>query len=246
MKFETTKSEHNIEIKNVSNNRKDLIKQPEYCDLKVLPKLNTSSLIVGRSGSGKSVLLANLLKGCYKDVFKLKILISPTGLTDDVQKSMGCQIVITELNEASEFLASLMKIQEKSIASLGAHKAPLVCIVFDDVMGEKFLGTSEFTACFTRSRHYNFTIFALSQKYSGIPKKCRLQLNNLIFYASQDSEINWIVEDFCPANYSKKAFAAMIKWTTSEKFSFMYINMSADEDERYRKNFNEIIVLHPI
>ena len=241
--FKTTKSEHNIEIKNVANNRKDLIKQPDFCNLKVIPKLNTSTLIVGRSGSGKSVLLANLLNECYKDVFKLKILISPTGSSDDVQKSMGCNMVITDLREASEFLDALMKIQEKTITAKGAHKAPLVCIVFDDVMGEKFLGTAEFTACFTRSRHYNFTIFALSQKYSGIPKKCRLQLNNLIFYASQDSEINWIVEDFCPANYSKKAFASLIKWTTSEKFSFMYINMSADESERYRKGFNEIIAL---
>lgn len=245
--FETTKIEHSngtMEIKNVENNRKDLIKQPELCDLKIIPKLNTSSLVVGRSGSGKSVVLSNLLKNCYKDAFKLKVLISPTGETDDVQKSMKCDIVITDLKEGVQFLEGIMKTQAKYIKEKGAHKAPLICIIFDDVMGEtQFLNSSQFCACFTRSRHYNLTIFALSQKFTGIPKKCRVQTNNLIFFKGQDSEVIGVADDFCPANMSKKDFASLIKWVTSEPHAFLYINMSADESERYRKKFDEYIVL---
>ena len=175
------------------------------------------------------------------------MLISPTAKIDNVQSDMKADIIISDLKEAIEFMEGLMKFQEKLISEKGADKSPLICIIFDDVMGEtKFLNSAVFTSCFTRSRHYNLTVFCLSQKFTGIPKRCRVQANNLIFFKGQDSEVLGVADDFCPSNYSKKDFAAMIKWTTMEPHSFLYINMSADEDERYRKNFNEIIVLHPI
>ena len=157
---------------------------------------------------------------------------------------MHADIVITDLKEAVEFLQGIMKYQEKAISEKGAHKAPLIAILFDDIMGEgKFLNSAEFTACFTRSRHYNITVFCLTQKFTGIPKRCRVQANNLMFFRGQDSEVLGVADDFCPTNTSKKKFAEMIKWATSEPHSFLYINMSADEDERYRKNFEEIICM---
>ena len=244
MEFETRKIEHDLEIKNVANNSKDSIKQPEFCESKTVPRMNTSTLIVGRSGSGKSVLLTNILKECYKDAFQLKVLISPTAATDDVQKAMGADIVVTDLKEAIEFLEGIMKVQERYIKERGADKAPLICVIFDDVMGEtRFLNSPEFTGCFTRSRHFNMTIFCLTQKFTGIPKRCRVQANNLIFFKGQDSEVQGVADDFCPTNYTKKDFSALIKWATSEPHAFLYINMSAPEETRYRKNFDHVIVL---
>ena len=40
---------------------KDEIKSPKLAELGVIPKINSSIIIVGKSGSGKSVLLHNLL-----------------------------------------------------------------------------------------------------------------------------------------------------------------------------------------
>lgn len=245
--FKTTHIVHdvkNLQVTNITGNSKDKIQQPDFCDKKLVPRLNTSTLIVGRSGSGKSVLLCNLLKNCYQEAFHLKVLISPTGLTDDVQKSMNPDVIVTDLKEGVEFLEGLMKTQEKYIIEKGSHGAPMVCLILDDVMGEnKFLSHSVFVACFTRSRHYNLTVFFLSQKYSGLPKKCRLQVNNVLHFKSQSSENKWISDDFCPSNMTNKKFIELIEWATYEPHSFLYINNSAPEDERYRRNFDEIIIL---
>lgn len=242
MNYNTKKLHHDIKIENVKNNRKDKIQMPKLCEERIISRLNSSTLIVGRSGSGKSVLLQNLLKNCYKDVFHLKVLISPTAKTDDVQKEMGADIVISSLDEAVRFLQGIMEVQERYIKQIGADKSPLIALLLDDIMGEtKFLNSSQFTACFTRSRHFNMTVFCLTQKFTGIPKRCRVQANNLIFFKGQDTEIQGVAEDFCPTNMSKKEFMKIIKWATSDPHSFLYINMHSKEEDRYRKNLDEVI-----
>ena len=60
---------------------KDEIKQPALADAGVIPKLNTSNIIVGKR-SGKSVLLQNLItkpEFYGNNVFDKIFLISPTG-----------------------------------------------------------------------------------------------------------------------------------------------------------------------
>ena len=67
---------------------KDEIESPKLAEAGVIPKINSSIIIVGKSGSGKSVLLHNLLtqKQFYNkyEYFDKIILISPTAEQDDV------------------------------------------------------------------------------------------------------------------------------------------------------------------
>lgn len=59
---------------------KDLIKHPALSEEMVIPKLCTSTILVGKSGSGKSVLLHNLMtrKEFFAGHFDKIFLISPT------------------------------------------------------------------------------------------------------------------------------------------------------------------------
>ena len=243
--FKTTKiiTDSDLVVKPINNNSKDLIKNPELSNLNVIPKLLTSSLIVGRSGSGKSILMNYMInhKDMFKGWFDLIVLISPTCTTDDVQIAFGADECIDDLDMADEFLNNLMELQKKNIEEYSAEHASKICIVFDDIIGHTFLNSNSFTACFTKCRHYNFTVFCLSQQYKSIPKKCRLQTNGLFFFKSSDTETQSVVDDFNPPNCSRKKFLNVIQQANGDDHGFLYINMKSPFSTRYRKNFDEII-----
>ena len=239
-------NKHRIEggftVLSQGHNSKDDILQPRLAQKNVIPQINTSSIIIGRSGSGKSILVSHLINQCYKGFFDLITIISPTAKSDDVQKTIKAQVVLTDIEKAPEFIQGLMNTQEKHIKKFGAELSPKVCIIFDDIMGfTSFLNSQEFTACFTRSRHYNLTIFCCSQKYVGLPKRCRLQANALFFFKAPDTESMAVVEDHTPPSWSKKKFLEVVKWATSEKYAFLFINMKCDFQERYRIGFDFMI-----
>ena len=70
---------------------KDAIQHPKLSEEGVIPKLCCSTVLVGKSGSGKSVLLQNLMtrKEFFAGHFDKVFLISPTGEADDVQKALN-------------------------------------------------------------------------------------------------------------------------------------------------------------
>ena len=77
-----TKMNKDYDIRPVKTS-KDAIKHPKLSEEGVIPKLNCSTILVGKSGSGKSVLLHNLLtrKEFFHGHFDKIFLISPTGET---------------------------------------------------------------------------------------------------------------------------------------------------------------------
>lgn len=226
--------------------RKDKIKQPDLAKEDVIPRINSAALFIGHSGSGKTTLLANLLtrKEMYKKAFDEVFLISPTAKTDDIQGylELDDDHIIDDLSEAPQFLRDLMDEQKAKIEKEGAHRAPLFCIIFDDVIANnELMKTAEFTKCFIACRHYNFTTFICAQSFKGVPRKCRLQANNIFFFRGSNSEMEAVLEDRSPPGLDKKTGMRMIEFATKEQYSFLHINMRVPMEERYRRNLDEII-----
>ena len=239
------KSKTMLKIKPIPT-KKDKIKQPELSKQDVIPRINSSILLIGHSGSGKTTLLANLLlrKDMYKNAFDDVYLISPTAKSDDIQKSLKLEDdhIIDDLSEAPAFIEELMEDQREDIENDGAHKAPLKAIVFDDVIGDKDLLSSQaFVKCFIAARHYNFTTFICSQSFKGVPRKCRLQANNVFFFRGSNSEMEAVLEDRSPPQMNKKQGMEMIEFATKEEYSFLHINMRKRFEERYTRNLDETI-----
>jgi hypothetical protein len=230
--------------------RKDKVKQPHLADAGVIPKLNTSTLIIGKSGSGKSVLMHNLLtrKEFYnKDqYFDRVILISPTGESDDIQTSMhiDSSMVFTDMEEAENALKILQSVQEEDVKENGSDKASKVCVILDDVASQsKFMRSEPFISLFIRSRHFNCTVFLLSQHFKIIPKICRLQASQMYFFAVSNTESECLCEEQAPPKMKKRNFMRLVDDALREPFSFLSICLKSPWETRFRKGLAMVINL---
>lgn len=254
--LETCK-EHDLEIHKIETS-KDLIKQPKLAEdeKKIIPALGNSIVINGKSGSGKSTLLTNLItgpqffgkseenpKGWFDEIF----LFSPTADGDDVQKALKIkkEHVYTDLDEAPELISVILSSQKEKLEGGGkAHKAPQYAVIFDDVIGEtSFMNTKEFLQTFYMVRHRNCTTFICSQHYKRVPKVCRQQASFVFFFAGSQAEVDTVVEDFAPPEYTRKEFESLVNYATRGDHSFLTICMKVDASLRFRKNLNEFLVL---
>jgi hypothetical protein len=235
--------------------RKDDIKQPEAAQADVIPRLTSNCLFVGASGSGKTTLLVNLIKGknFWKGWFDRVILVSPTAKTDDIQKEIHEYIddedqdLITDLAAAPGRIQELMDEQRALIEELGADKAPQVLLIYDDVVSDKDLLTSDqFGKSFIMSRHHNFTTCLCTQSFTQAPRKCRLQCQNLFYYRGSNSEMELLAEELSPPGFTKAMMRLLIAYCTKEPYSFLHVNRRSPFEQRYRVNLDQVVDLDSV
>jgi hypothetical protein len=219
----------------------------------VIPRTTSNVLFIGSSGSGKSTLLVNLVESPQfygNGTFDRKILISPTCKSDDIQKQLTeihSDDMIDDLKKAGSFLEELMQEQREVIESEGAGAAARVLLIFDDCVADKqFLKLEVFTKVFIASRHYGLTVFICSQSFTQVPRRCRLQAQNIFVFPGSNSEMEVLAEETSPPGFSKRQMANLISFCTEEKFSFMHFNRRVPHEIRYRKNLNEIVDLSTV
>ncbi len=229
---------------------KDLIKQPPSVEKGIIPKLGSSILAVGVSGSGKSVLVQNLVcddrfYGGNKS-FKHIFLVSPTGDTDSIQKALKLpkECIVTNLKEAPKALEKIYEYQKKQVKNLGTHRADQICVIFDDCISDSDLMKEPiFIKCFIASRHYACTTILCSQHFTKVPRICRLQASALYFFACSRTEAETISDQLAPPQMHKKSFLQLIDDCTSEQYSFLSIYMRMPWEKRFRKNLDQIVNL---
>ena len=233
---------------------KDKIKQPEAADLDVIPRLTSNILFVGASGSGKSTLLINLIKEkqYWRGWFDKIVLVSPTAKTDDIQKHIQ-EIkdvdleVIDDLKEAPKRIRELMDEQRADLESMGAHKATQILLMYDDVIADRdLLKSDEFGSSFIMSRHFNFTTALCAQSFTQVPRKCRLQCQNLFYFRGSNSELELLAEEFSPPGFTKKQARNLISFATDGPYAFFHCNRRVPFEIRYRRNLDEVIVLDSV
>lgn len=227
---------------------KDNIEQPEAVKNNVIPRFASSILLIGRSGSGKSILCQNLIfdERFYGGFFDEVFLISPTAKSDSIQKQFNIpdSNIIDDLEIAPEKINSLMEFQRKSIVKNGVEKSLKLCFIFDDVIGDpKFMRTDILTKLFIACRHFNIHCVVCSQSYKSVPKRMRLQALMICLFPSSNNEIESICEDYCPNHHSKKEFFKIVKYATNEPYNFLTILNTVQMKDRYRKNLDTIISL---
>lgn len=228
------------------------IKQRPMMESGVIPQVNTSTLIIGRSGSGKTCLLCNLLQQPHfygkdhtgKPYFDQTIIFSKTGGTalDDTYDNIDYLTKDNFVNDLQpEIIDEIIKSQEQHIKKNGFGKRKLL-LIFDDVLSEpKFLKSKQFVKLWVELRHYCCTVICNSQSYTKIPRVARLQITCLFFFPASYNEIEVLADQQAPPNMNKKEFIKLVQYATNEPFNFLYINNKLPITERFRKNLDKVI-----
>lgn len=240
-----------LDIKPVKSSKDKLkAKYPKLAQEGHIPAPNTCTIIVGSAGSGKSVLINNLLTndnmwGGYFEKQNI-YLISQTGTSDDVVRDLDLpeENVFEDLMKGIRFLEKLMTINRAIIKHAGAYNAPEVLIIFDDCINDsRLLKDQFFKKLFVMNRHLNVTVICSVQHYKKIPPMARNQCMNTIIFQDNLATFEMFAETFAPPAYSKREFIEIMNDATREPYSFLFMNKSLPHRIRYRKTFKYIIEL---
>jgi hypothetical protein len=114
-------------------------------------------------------------------------------------------------------------------------------IVFDDLVLEKNQALIE--DYFIRARKLNCCVIYLSQSYYAVPLMIRRNISYLIIKRLQSlKDLYGILREYS-LGVDKKILKKIYDDSTKTKQDFLMVDMEADAENRFRKNFNDIFEL---
>ena len=232
---------------------KSKIPQRPLMEANIIPRHPFSCILNGKSGSGKSTLLLNLCcmpqfygptdkKNDKSKYFDLIFMFSPTAGQDDLPEYLNLPANRIIQDNFISKLEHIITTQKGIIERKKIENAPKILIIFDDIQSQDaFMRSGNFLKCFIQNRHYSISTILCSQSFTRTPRACRLQCSSVFYFPGSMSEMELLVEEFCPPGMTKKNFMAMVQHATKDKHHFLHINMKVPFEERYRKNLDTIL-----
>jgi len=206
----------------------DKVENPNF-DLHHL-KLPMRMCIVAPSGSGKTNFLINLIslfskgKGSFQSIY-----------------------IITR-NADEPLYQWIQTVSNQIIVKEGLSNTPPLdkfdkdyqhLVVFDDLVLSKDLSMVE--QYYIRGRKLGVSVIFISQSFFKIPKMIRNNCSYMVLLKlSGNREVNLIMSEF-GLGVTKDELLKIYDYATKEKFSPLIIDMEADKEHRFRKDFLEII-----
>ena len=215
----------------------------------LIPKFPFSWVLCGRSGSGKTNLLMNILtrQNMLKHYFHYILVFSPTSASgvDDSYKGLGLPKENFVEKFGEEDLQNIIDAQKNLIKQKGISwvgKNSRVCIILDDVVANRqMLHSPSALKLFCLLRHYLVSVIIMIQSYTKLPRALRLNANATCLFPSSQSEIEITKEEIRSPGLTRNEWQNLVEYAISDDFSFLYINNHAKKGEQVRKNLDEII-----
>jgi hypothetical protein len=193
--------------------------------------------MVAPTKSGKSTIIANMLKNClmgYSDnVFSEIYYISPTIAFDKTLKSIFDDeeiIKITDeddLNHLDSILGELIKSQKQKDEDEREH----ILIILDDCL-DYLKKSKRLDSLPSYSRHFKISIILTTQIYNALPVKLRKNLSGFtIGHIFNHKDIQNIEEEI-GCNFHD--FKSKYEKATEEPFSFLFVD---NREMKLYKNF---------
>ena len=164
----------------------------------VAPRIPFSMVVTGQSGSGKTVLLSNLIlniyRGCFSRIFiwsssidldpvwapVKKYIENDLGVNPEKEKVYFDTFNIDEMQKVLNLQHKINEFQKKN----GATKLFSVLFLVDDFIDQASFAKHNnlLNALYIKARHYGVNIISSSQKYNGLSTTIRTNSRQLIFF----------------------------------------------------------------
>ena len=226
------------------------VKQSKY---KVAAKLPMRSIILGPSGSGKSILLQNMILDIYAGCLSRVYIFSPSINVDyqtwePVKKYLNDEVNNGDKDEEYYFdhydeegLFNIIDTQKKIIEYQKKHnhnKLFSVLIVVDDFADSpQFSRNSKLLhSLFTRGRHSQISTIVATQKFNALSPIIRVNASDLyVFRLRNYSDLQTFLDEVS-AIASKDVILEMYNMAVDEPFSFLTVKLTS-------KNKNDIFMI---
>jgi len=196
--------------------------------------------------SGKTNLLINLLieKEMYCNKFDEIFIWSKSYHNDPKWKHISFDPeyekthVFDQYNEthAQQIFESIQKRSQKQ------HVETL--FIFDDMMGDevmKALRVQMLDRIAATGRHFDVSAILIFQKFKKFSPIVRENATNVVIFEQKNSTAIEQIMDEYKGDMDKKDFMRIYQIACGEPFQFLHINLQADQETRFRKNWDQII-----
>ena len=227
-------------------------KQSKY---NVVSKLPLRSIVLGPSGSGKSILLQNMILDIYKDCFSRIYIFSPSINVDyqtwlpvkkwidsNINNTHDEQFYFDNFDENS--LSDIINTQRKIVEYQKKHnhkKLFQILVIIDDFADNyKVSHHPLINALFTRGRHSQISTVIATQKFHALSNIIRINATDLyVFRLRNYSDLQAFLDEVS-ALADKSVILQMYKMATDEPYSFLYVRLNAkDKNNMFYINFQK-------
>ena len=221
----------------------------------VAPRIPFSMVITGQSGSGKTVLLSNLIldiyKGCFSRIFIWSSSIDLDPVWTHVKKYIEKDLNVNPEKEKVYFdtfnideMQKVLDLQHKINQFQKKNEHPKlfsVLFLIDDFIDQASFAKHNnlLNALYIKARHYGVNIISSSQKYNGLSTTIRTNSRQLIFFKLRNyKEVESVLDELAGVLNSNKAMPDMkslhqakqllleiYNVATEEPFSFLFVNL---------------------
>lgn len=200
-----------------------------------LPKLHFNMIVLAPTGTGKSVMIRNLLMNpdFYNDkhrkTFDNVFILNPNYLNsgDDLLYDLPEENIEMDLDAADDFLQFVIGNQE-------ANKDEISLLIADDAM-TAFNKKSKLSKILSRSRHHRLSMIVVSQYLKILPPVTRSNATCFVIFKNQKKGDLKLLEELAPDN------TFFEKWEILENdpspYSFLFIDFKNTE-HKYWLNFD--------
>ena len=215
------------------------VKQSKYEHVSKLP---TRSVINAASGSGKTVLIQNLILDIYKGCFSRIYIFSPSIDIDDtwlpVKKYISEELTVTEDEQIyyqdfdGEAVQKILTTQKKVIdhqkKDPKTKKLFSILLIFDDVADNKAIHNNPaLNSCFTRGRHSQISTILSTQKYNAVSTIIRTNMDSMYLFRLRNANDLFSVVDELSALLDKKVLLEVYMKATEAPYSFLFIKLTS-------------------
>ena len=224
----------NIQIKPLTNIHKKprTIEEPlpdPYADRPFL------MVISSKTGSGKSVLISNLLRKIYFRYFDRVYFCSSNINGTDIYDIAYKSIHIPEDRLFDDFNESIMNNIKEDIMSDEEFEDIQYLLIIDDLPTELNKRTSKIVKQFLKHRHLHLSIIITTQKLNLLNLSIRNNATHLISYKTNNKDERKSMTTM--TELDEDIFNKYLDYATNEKYNFLFVDLN-DNPTKFYKNFN--------